>query len=262
MWFYVLDGQQQGPFDEGQFERLIAEGTVTPGTYVWKEGQPNWLPLAQVRGAQATADTCQVCHQPVGADNLIELNGVRVCAACKPVALQSFREGVSLGDQVFAEGKKIVTRDGAHFPQRCVKCNTPTSGEEMTRKIYWHHPLLILLIFTPYLGIIAYIVTSIIVRKRATIYLHVCPMHRQRRIAAIIFTWLSFPIGFALIIASGAWSSTWIWIPGLLLIIAGIVIGIMFGRLTRTTKIEADKTVYLKGAGKPFMASLPAWPGK
>ena len=262
MWYYVDNGQQQGPFDEAQFEELIAGGSVNPGTYVWKEGQPNWLPLGQVRGVVAQGDTCQVCQKPVGSDNLIELSGVRVCAACKPVALQSLREGIPWGgDGVWADGKKIVTCDGAHFPQRCVKCNVATSGEPLKRKLYWHSPWFYLLILTPYMGIIAYIIGAIIVRKRATIYVHVCPAHRQRRIYSIIGSWLAILLGFGLMIAAGVTTNNWWILAGLTVIVLAVILGVTWGRMTVTTRIDKDKTVRLKGAGKDFIASLPPWNG-
>ena len=94
MWFCVIDGQQQGPFSEGQFNGLIAEGKVALGTLVWKEGQAAWRPLSEVRSEFSIGDACEVCQRLVGADHLIELNGARVCAACKPDVLQKMREGV------------------------------------------------------------------------------------------------------------------------------------------------------------------------
>lgn len=42
MFFVILDGKQAGPFTEADMTRLIAEGTVTRETYVWKAGMANW----------------------------------------------------------------------------------------------------------------------------------------------------------------------------------------------------------------------------
>jgi len=258
MWYYVDNGQQQGPFDEAQFEGLIAGGTVNPGTYVWKEGQPNWLPLGQVRGGLSQGDTCQVCQKPVGADNLIELSGVRVCAACKPVALQSLLEGVAVGNiGVWAEGKRIVARDGALFPQRCVKCNAPTSGEAMKRKLFWHPPAYYLFIF---LHIIIYIIVAIIVRKRATIHVHLCPQHQRRRLYFLIATWLGLPLGLGLIMAGIATKSTLGVVAGIVLFLAACGVGLFGARITWTARIK-EKTVWLGGVGKDFRASLPPWNG-
>ena len=265
MWYYVINGQQQGPFDEAQFEGLIAGGTVTPGTYVWKEGLPNWLPLGQVRSGMASGDTCQVCHKPVGADNLIELAGVRVCAACKPLAVQSLREGIALGaDGVWSEGQKIVTTDGTTFPARCVKCNAAASGEPLKRKLYWHPPSLYILIFVGllfHIGIIIYLIVAIIVRRKATVYMHLCPTHRQRRLYALIVRWSAVPVAMILSFAGIAYHTPWLAAVGGLVLIMAVITGLTFGRVTRTALINKDKTVRLKGAGKEFIASLPPWTG-
>ncbi len=42
-WFYALDGQRFGPVSLEDFARLVAAGTVTSETLVWREGLPNWV---------------------------------------------------------------------------------------------------------------------------------------------------------------------------------------------------------------------------
>jgi hypothetical protein len=94
MWYCVIQGQQQGPFSEEQLNQMIAAGSVTLDTQVWKEGQAGWEPLAQIRQDLSSADACEACHRLVGADHLIDLNGARICEACKPAVVQRLREGV------------------------------------------------------------------------------------------------------------------------------------------------------------------------
>ena len=50
-WFYALAGQQQGPVDDAQLDALLAAGTITLETLVWREGLANWQPLRQARAA-------------------------------------------------------------------------------------------------------------------------------------------------------------------------------------------------------------------
>lgn len=45
-WYYSLNGAQQGPVDEAELRKLIAQGVVTPGTLVWHDGMPTWQPLS------------------------------------------------------------------------------------------------------------------------------------------------------------------------------------------------------------------------
>ncbi|NUR13931.1 MAG: DUF4339 domain-containing protein [Bradyrhizobium sp.] len=49
-WFYAAEGKQQGPFPEGQFRDLIAQGVVRPDTLVWTEGMAGWQKAAEIPG--------------------------------------------------------------------------------------------------------------------------------------------------------------------------------------------------------------------
>jgi TM2 domain-containing membrane protein YozV len=42
-WFYIGQFGQLGPLTLEQVEELISVGVVTPETYVWKDGLPNWV---------------------------------------------------------------------------------------------------------------------------------------------------------------------------------------------------------------------------
>src|SRR5215203_565806 len=48
-WYYALGNERQGPIDDAALDRLIAAGTVTPETLVWRAGMADWQPLAQAR---------------------------------------------------------------------------------------------------------------------------------------------------------------------------------------------------------------------
>ncbi|SFJ48854.1 DUF4339 domain-containing protein [Bradyrhizobium sp. cf659] len=49
-WFYASEGKQQGPFPDGQFRDLIAQGIVRPDTLVWTEGMAGWQKAAEIPG--------------------------------------------------------------------------------------------------------------------------------------------------------------------------------------------------------------------
>lgn len=49
-WFYASEGKQQGPFSEGQFRDLVAQGVVRPDTLVWTEGMAGWQKAAEIPG--------------------------------------------------------------------------------------------------------------------------------------------------------------------------------------------------------------------
>jgi hypothetical protein len=49
-WFYASEGKQQGPYPEGQFRDLVAQGVVRPETLVWSEGMAGWQKAAEIPG--------------------------------------------------------------------------------------------------------------------------------------------------------------------------------------------------------------------
>ncbi|WP_103888112.1 SPFH domain-containing protein [Actinacidiphila yanglinensis] len=47
-WFVGIGGAQQGPYDSTALSGLVAAGSLTRETLVWKDGMAGWLPAAQV----------------------------------------------------------------------------------------------------------------------------------------------------------------------------------------------------------------------
>ena len=263
MWYYLgQDQKQQGPVDEAHFQQLVLAGTIAPTTLVWKDGMPNWQPFGTSAPAippfPGVAATCQICGKPVGADNLIELAGIRTCAECKPKAVQSLSEGGQLAaSAIWRDGKKIVALDGTHFPARCVKCNQATSEPALKRKLYWHNPAFYLFLFVQ---VILYIIVAMLVRKRATVEIHLCREHLDRRRNFMIGVWVSLVLGFGALVWGIAESTGLMAIIGGVLLVVAVTLGLFGVRPLATVKIR-DKTVWLKGAGKDFLDSLPSWNG-
>lgn len=117
-WFYALGGQQQGPVDDARLDELLAAGTITLDTLVWREGLTNWQPLRLARpvagtppvavpppGVASTTGSsptpgpgevqCAECGKFFSRDDVIQYDTAWVCAACKPIFLQRLREGAS-----------------------------------------------------------------------------------------------------------------------------------------------------------------------
>jgi uncharacterized membrane protein len=55
-WHYAVDGGQRGPVDDGELDRLLAVGEVTPDTLVWRAGMTGWQPLREARAALPPGD--------------------------------------------------------------------------------------------------------------------------------------------------------------------------------------------------------------
>lgn len=51
-YFVGVNGQQAGPFNWQQLQKLVAQGQLTQQTYVWKQGMPQWQFAGQVQELQ------------------------------------------------------------------------------------------------------------------------------------------------------------------------------------------------------------------
>jgi uncharacterized RDD family membrane protein YckC len=111
-WFYANAGQQTGPVNDADFERLVREGIIQSTTLVWREGMANWepyvkvapsppplAPFAPLAGTLLAASpppgqvACRECGKLVPVEDTMQINGVAICAACKPIYVQKMREG-------------------------------------------------------------------------------------------------------------------------------------------------------------------------
>jgi hypothetical protein len=267
MWYYSTEGQQHGPVDETTFDSLIADGVVTTDTFVWQNGMPDWIPLAQARPVEtkailvenAISSTCTICGKKVGAENLIELLGNRVCADCKPIAVQSLREGASLpakNHTAWREGKKVVAHSQTALPPRCYKCNQDVTTAPLTRKLLWHPIGYYLFIF---FNVIVYVIVAMIVRKKATLDIYLCDRHIRCRKNFIIGGWCGAVLGIFAIFGGIIFNLGWLLALGVVVIVAAAVTGIAGARLASPTRIKGDK-IWLSGSGKEFLASLPPLP--
>ncbi len=54
-WFYLVQGQRQGPVDDAALEALVRQGTVRDDTYVWREGLAEWQTYGAVKPKPAPA---------------------------------------------------------------------------------------------------------------------------------------------------------------------------------------------------------------
>jgi len=55
-WYHLQGHDQHGPLDLDTMRRLVLHGTVTPDTYVWADGMPDWLPAREVPAVTPPAD--------------------------------------------------------------------------------------------------------------------------------------------------------------------------------------------------------------
>lgn len=99
LWYYAEHGQQKGPVANDEFTRLVAQGTVTSGTLVWRSGMREWQAYGSLLQGDAAGTgqmSCHYCGKAFPASELIDFNGTRVCAACKPLFVQQFKENAEV----------------------------------------------------------------------------------------------------------------------------------------------------------------------
>jgi hypothetical protein len=100
-WYYAQGGQRQGPITESELETLIAAGTITATTLIWKEGMADWLPLNEVRAGGSSENPppnwirCTATGRYFPPEEIVYLNGKPYSAAAKAAVLQGvMQEGM------------------------------------------------------------------------------------------------------------------------------------------------------------------------
>lgn len=191
-------------------------------------------------------------------DESIVLSGYTVCKECKPTVVAKLAGGQQIGDGgVWREKKAVVMGVRAVLPDRCVKCNAPSEGTKLKRRLYWHKPAWYALILV---NLLVYALAAMIVRKTATIHVGLCGKHRGRR-------WLHIGIAWTLIIGAIAAfvvgvndpQLAWLIGAGVLALLVGIIWGLVGARTVTALKID-DQWVRFSGAGRNFLERLPELP--
>ena len=79
-WYYMLNGEQQGPVTEGQLQQMIGLGNVKDTDHVWKDGMIDWLEIRNVPDLAAQqANTPQpMMQQPMMQQPMMQQNAAGV----------------------------------------------------------------------------------------------------------------------------------------------------------------------------------------
>lgn len=88
-WYYALNGQQLGPVSEQELLQLAAQGTISGGALVWREGMGDWQPLSVALPSAVATATATV------APSVPQISGYAVPEAQKDLVVQQMREGLS-----------------------------------------------------------------------------------------------------------------------------------------------------------------------
>ena len=269
-WYYASNGQQAGPVSETQLDELARTGGIEPGTLVWRQGLENWQPYSIARPSAPAPSpagslppvidqqVCVECRRAFATSDLLRFENVHVCAACKPVFFQKLREGVTPGAHLWRSGKFLVLRKDAMFPERCVKCNADAPEEKLVRKLFWHPPLLYLLIPA---GLLVYAIVATVVGKRARIQIGLCRAHRRKRTRDLCIAWLLFASSLGSFFAAAAYSNGWLAWGGVACLLASPIYGMITCAMVTPKRID-DQFVWLKGVSPKFLEQLGEFPGR
>jgi len=150
----------------------------------------------------------------------------------------------------------LVMERGAELPERCVRCNSP-ARERITKTLYWHSPWLYLLL----VAWLLYLVTALLVRKRARVAAPLCLEHLKRRRATILGSWLTVLAGvvaFGVAMSSGS-EVAWLYVVGVFALLGGMIAAAFAHRILMPKRID-DRHLWLKGAAPVFLNSIPSGP--
>lgn len=155
----------------------------------------------------------------------------------------------------WAEGKYLVMPiEKGILPHRCIRCNAPIDGLIKTRKLYWHHPALYLLIF---ISILVYAVAALIVRKKITVQPGLCDEHKNKRTKRICLSLGVFFTSILLLFKSttNVAQTQLFFSVGIIGSLVGILLYAITSRILIVKKIKGN-LVYLSKCGQPFLDSI------
>ena len=163
------------------------------------------------------------------------------------------------GEGMWSEGKLLVMRKEAEFPDRCVKCNAPAEGYRLKRKLSWSsawYGLILLSIFIIWVfALILYLLVHLIARKQATVWVPICPRHRRSRKLFTLIGWMSGLASIGMTFASVLMTETLRADQQMALLGLAVVFGLICNRSIAPEKIT-DSMIWIKGVSPAFLASL------
>jgi len=262
-WYYTEAGERQGPLGDEEFDSLVRSGRVTLSTLVWREGMADWLPLEAARSIPPTAPVsgqtrCVECQELCVDDNVITIDGQTVCSGCKPVVLQRLREGLHTSNQIARNGRHLVAAKGARLPDRCLKCNAP-STHSFRKLLRWHSSWVYILVLV---NLLIFVIVALCVQKKAEFEFKLCDRHWavRRRDRTITVLTLIFGVTFFIGGIIAVDNSPWVLIVGVgMLLFAGLY-GIIRAPTVTPVKIT-EAHAFIKGAGEEYLEEFPNWEG-
>jgi hypothetical protein len=147
----------------------------------------------------------------------------------------------------------LVIHKNAFLPDRCVKCNAPTNGAYLHRKLSWINPAWYLLVFA---GWLIFLIVYLIIRKTAEVDLGLCDTHRTKRRTEIVIGWFITLAGVVSMVLGLSSDILGLFFLGLLAIIGSIIYVSYAASLITVSRMD-DHYVWIKRVNKDFVDSFP-----
>ena len=154
---------------------------------------------------------------------------------------------------IWRDGNRLVMVKTATLPDRCVRCNAPANGRRLKRTLYWHHPLIFVLVLV---SLLIYIIVALIVRKKAFVEIGMCDLHYRRRMRSILTWWLITLGCVALMILGITLDLGWAALLVIVIFLGNLLFAVAITRPVAPARID-DNYVWLTKIGPDFLATFP-----
>ena len=157
---------------------------------------------------------------------------------------------------IWREATTLVMWKDAELPDRCVWCNAPANGRRLRRTLYWHHPLIWLIVL---ISPIIYIVVALIVRQKAVVAIGMCDDHYAWRVRSIVAWWL-ITLGCVGVFWYGMRTEGGGFLLASIVVFLGnLVFAVAISRPVVPTRID-DSYVWLRKIHPDYLARFPPLP--
>lgn len=167
-----------------------------------------------------------------------------------PIGHEPARVFEPSGQGFWREGDVLVLLKAGALPDRCIVCNDPAAGFRLKQKLFWHPPLVYVLLVSP----LIYVLVALIVRQSAVVHVGLCSRHRARRRNGILIGWLGSALSVAGCSAAIAADTPAAMLGALAVFLLAVIVGIVMSQVVRARKIDT-RCAWLR-VGPPFLASI------
>jgi hypothetical protein len=150
------------------------------------------------------------------------------------------------------DGELLMVRNGASLPNRCLQCNEPTSGFRLHQTILRAHPAIYILVL--FGGLLFFLFA-----KTGRLSFAICPLHRRKRMLAMLKGWLIGLAGVALMPAAAFVPENLVGIlviVGFGLIVTGIIVGAFGSRVLFPGRFDKH-FIWLAKVSPAYLATFP-----